>query len=115
MQNLWNECYAAVNDSTKSEADVKAVIEKYIDVQSLVDTYLLQEIVCDPDLYITSFFMTLDMSATGNKKLTFQAPWDFDSTMGNKKHDANDQGLYAGDVGSAGKHVRRGRGKPRRP
>jgi len=112
MQTLWNECYAAVNDSTKSEADVKAVIEKYIDVQSLVDTYLLQEIVCDPDLYITSFFMTLDMSASGNKKLTFQAPWDFDSTMGNKEHDANDQGVYAGVVGYDVNHLIRGTGNP---
>ena len=112
MQTLWNECYAAVNDSTKSEAEIKADIEKYIDVQSLVDTYLLQEIVCDPDLYITSFFMTLDMSATGNKKLTFQAPWDFDSTMGNKEHDANDQGLYAGVVGYDVNHEIRGTGNP---
>lgn len=112
MQTLWNECYAAVNDSTKSEAAIKAVIEQYIDVQSLVDTYLLQEIVCDPDLYITSFFMTLDMSATGNRKLTFQAPWDFDSTMGNKEHDANDQGLYAGVVGYDVNHGRRGTGNP---
>lgn len=112
MQNLWDECYAAVNDPNKTEEEVKAVIEKYIDVQSLVDTYLLQEIVCDPDLYITSFFMTLDMSATGNKKLTFQAPWDFDSTMGNKKQDANDQGLYAGVVGYDVNHERRGTGNP---
>ena len=112
MQTLWDKCYAAVNDSTKSEAEIKAVIEQYIDVQSLVDTYLLQEIVCDPDLYITSFFMTLDMSATGNKKLTFQAPWDFDSTMGNKEHDANDQGVYAGVVGWDVNHVRRGTGNP---
>ena len=112
MQTLWDKCYAAVNDSTKSEAEVKAVIEQYIDVQSLVDTYLLQEIVCDPDLYITSFFMTLDMSASGNKKLTFQAPWDFDSTMGNKEHDANDQGVYAGVVGYDVNHLRRGTGNP---
>ena len=112
MQTLWDKCYEAVNDSTKSEGEIKAVIEEYIDVQSLVDTYLLQEIVCDPDLYITSFFMTLDMSATGNKKLTFQAPWDFDSTMGNKKHDANEQGLYAGVVGYDVNHQRRGTGNP---
>lgn len=111
MQTLWDKCYAAVNDSTKSEADVKAVIEQYIDIQSLVDTYLLQEIVCDPDLYITSFFMTLDLSKA-DAKLTFQAPWDFDSTMGNKKHDANDQGVYAGVVGWDVNHERRGTGNP---
>ena len=112
MQNLWDECYAAVNDPTKSEAKIKADIEKYIDVQSLVDTYLLQEIVCDPDLYLTSFFMTLDMSASEPGKLTFQAPWDFDSTMGNKKHDANVQGLYAGVVGYDVNCERIGTGNP---
>lgn len=110
MQTLWCDCYDAV--ITKTEDEAKAVIEKYIDVQSLVDTYLLQEIVCDPDLYITSFFMTLDMSASGNKKLTFQAPWDFDSTMGNKRQDANEQGLYAGVVGYDVNYQRRGTGNP---
>jgi len=112
MQNLWDDCYAAVNDPNKTEEEVKAVIKGYIDVQSLVDTYLLQEIVCDPDLYLTSFFMTLDMSASGNKKLTFQAPWDFDSTMGNKEHDANVQGLYAGVVGYDVNCERIGTGNP---
>ena len=110
MQTLWDKCYEAV--TTKNEDEAKAVIEEYIDVPSLVDTYLLQEIVCDPDLYITSFFMTLDMSASGTKKLTFQAPWDFDSTMGNKKHDANEQGLFAGVVGYDVNYQRKGTGNP---
>lgn len=112
MQTLWDVCYAAVNDSNKTEEEVKAVIEQRIDIQSLVDTYLLQEIVCDPDLYITSFFMTLDMSASEPGKLTFQAPWDFDSTMGNKEHDANVQGLYAGVVGYDVNCERIGTGNP---
>ena len=111
MQTLWDDCYAAVNDPNKTEEEVKAVIEGCIDVQSLVDTYLLQEIVCDPDLYITSFFMTLDLSKA-DAKLTFQAPWDFDSTMGNKKHDANVQGLYAGVVGYDVNCERIGTGNP---
>lgn len=55
--------------------------------------------------------MTLDLSKA-DAKLTFQAPWDFDSTMGNKKHDANDQGLYAGVVGYDVNHERRGTGNP---
>ena len=110
MQTLWNKCYEAV--TTKTEDEARKVIEEYIDVPSLVDTYLLQEIVCDPDLSITSFFMTLDMSASGTKKLTFQAPWDFDSTMGNKKHDANEQGLFAGVVGYDVNYQRKGTGNP---
>lgn len=93
MQKIWDSCYKAVNDES---IDSKSVASQYIDLQSLVDTYILSEIACDPDIYLTSFYMTIDF--TGNKLLTFQAPWDFDSTMGNKAHDANSQGLFAGVV-----------------
>ena len=68
-------------------------------MQSLVETYILHEIVCDPDLYLTSFYMDIDLSKDNPKKLTFEAPWDFDSTMGNKNHCANAEGLFAAVVG----------------
>lgn len=107
MQEIWDKCYEALG-SENSET----VASQYIDLQSLVDTYILSEIVCDPDIYVTSFFMSIDLSGTGNKKLTFQAPWDFDSTMGNKKHDANEQGLFAGVVGYDVNHNYSGTGNP---
>ena len=46
--------------------------------------YIFNELICDPDLYLTSFFMDVDFGEAGNKLLRFEAPWDFDSTMGNK-------------------------------
>lgn len=63
-------------------ASAQETISQVVDLQSLVDTYILSEIVYDPDINWSSFYMTLDMSKTGNKKLTFQAPWDFDSCFG---------------------------------
>ncbi len=89
-------------------------IRSIIDVQSLVDTYILNEICCDYDLHWSSFYLSLDMSATGNKKITFCAPWDFDTAFGSKNSSKcvnkegetkysgkgaceNAEGLYAGN------------------
>ncbi len=66
-------------DMTEEEA-----VKSIVDVQSLVDTYILNEICCDYDLHWSSFYMSVDMSAAGNKKLTFCAPWDFDTAFGAK-------------------------------
>lgn len=75
---------------------VKETVGKVIDLQSLVDIYILNEIVCDADISWSSFYMSLDMTADGNKKITFEAPWDFDSCFGIKKDTCNDaQGLFA--------------------
>lgn len=110
MNNLWNLCYQAVyknkyyqfkdDDSGLIEAnDIKNTYEcvsPYIDIESLVTTYIQQEVVCDPDLYWSSFLMDLDFNKESKKKLTFEAPWDFDSSMGNKKHAADGKGFFAG-------------------
>jgi hypothetical protein len=42
--------------------------------------------------------MSADFGPDGDKKLRFEAPWDFDSTMGNKRHGADAQGLYAAAI-----------------
>ena len=44
--------------------------------------YIISEIACDLDVAWSSFYMALDMSESGSKKLTFCAPWDFDSAFG---------------------------------
>ena len=62
--------------------DSRSAIEKAVDIDSMVDTFVIAEIACDNDVDWSSFFFTFDNSATGNKKLTFQAPWDFDSGFG---------------------------------
>lgn len=94
-ENLYNLSYEAVyNQSYKdlnstynglvnsSSTDVYSLVSKYIDLQSLVDMYIISEIACDLDVAWSSFYMALDMSEKGSKKLTFCAPWDFDSAFG---------------------------------
>ena len=75
-----NETYNGLVDST--ETDVYSLVSKYIDLQSLVDMYIISEIACDLDVAWSSFYMSVDMSKKGNKKLTFSSPWDFDSAFG---------------------------------
>ncbi|MCR4899853.1 MAG: CotH kinase family protein [Treponema sp.] len=105
MNKLWEICYKATHnggyytfnedktdlvdftgyDPNDDEDTVcRKCIDEIIDLGSLADFYIFNEIVCDPDLYLTSFFMNLDFAEGKERKLTFNAPWDFDSTMGNK-------------------------------
>lgn len=91
----FNENYTDVVPAPEI-TDVKTAVEAVIDVQSLVDTYILNEIACDPDVDWSSFYISVDMTAEGNKKITFEAPWDWDSCFGLRSGFANDaQGLYA--------------------
>lgn len=102
MNKLWKICYEAVynkkyykfdssfnlvaympvgiNDDIKCRNCVSSIIN----IESLADTYIFNELVCDPDIYLTSFFMNIDFASGKDKLLYFNAPWDFDSTMGNK-------------------------------
>lgn len=124
MNKLWKICYNAsyikkyykfgsdyklveyTPEGTTDDEKCKNCISEVIDIKSLADMYIFNELVCDPDLYLTSFLMDIDFAepAEGedvgrkDKKLRFEAPWDFDSTMGNKRHAANAQGMFAGAV-----------------
>lgn len=73
-------------------------VENVVDVQSLADIYIISEVTCDADIYWSSFFMDVDLSPEGSKKLTFEAPWDFDSSMGNKDRCADSTGFYAANI-----------------
>jgi hypothetical protein len=65
-----------------------------------VDTYILNEIACNPDLGWSSFYMSLDMSEGGSRKLTFHAPWDFDSAFGIRHDYEASRGDYARYAGN---------------
>lgn len=92
----FNADYSAISESSSltPEAAVRAVV----DVDSLADTYLLNELFCDADLYWSSFFMDVDFGDSGSRMLRFEAPWDFDSALGNKDRCANGQGFYAANI-----------------
>lgn len=108
MENAYHIAYEAVyhNRYYKFNADysgivqtsgtAQSVVSAVIDVQSLVDSYILAEIACDPDIAWSSFYISLDMTANGSKKLIFEAPWDYDSAFGIREGFANSAlGMYA--------------------
>lgn len=91
----FDENYNVV--SADKSSDAKEIVGAVIDLQSLVDIYILNEIAKDLDVDWSSFYLSLNMTAEGNKKLTFEAPWDFDSSFGLVSRDncAPTTGLYA--------------------
>ena len=112
MQKVFDICYYAIYeekyysfDSTYSTISIDntlknsyEAISKVIDVDSLVNTYLLADIACDTDVSWSSFFMDVDFSETGSKKLTFEAPWDYDSALGNTYACVSGEGEFAASI-----------------
>lgn len=93
---VFNADFTAIHktdDLTPREA-----VELVVNVDSLADMFLVSEITCDADIYLTSFFMSADFGEGGDKRLTFEAPWDFDSAMGNKDRCADGKGYYACNI-----------------
>ena len=97
-----NKAYEFNQDFTEiSESDAltpQEAVEKAVNVQSLADMYIVSERTCDADIYWSSFFMDVDFGAEGDKKLTYEAPWDFDSGLGNKDRCADGTGFYAASI-----------------
>ena len=92
----FDENYNVVANT--SAYSTKSVVASVIDIQSLVDVYILNEIACDLDVDWSSFYLSLNMTTEGNKKVTFEAPWDWDSCFG-LRSDINNmvpnaQGMY---------------------
>ncbi len=109
--NVYNIMYRAAYDDeawvfddsfsriTKSdELTPREAVEKVVNVDSLADMYIVSELTCDADIYWSSFFMDADFGEKGDKKLTFEAPWDFDSGLGNKDRCADGTGYYAANI-----------------
>lgn len=97
---VYNHKYYAIDESeqiveTLDMTEISAISE-VVDIDSFVDMYLLQEISCDADISWSSFYLSLDASSTGDKKLRVEAPWDYDSAFGGKCVE-NGEGLYAAE------------------
>lgn len=73
------------NDYTKgiqkSKMTPQEAVEAVIDVESFAKKYLLYEIMCNGDSFRKSYFMWVDLSDGGSKKLTDGCPWDHDGAM----------------------------------
>lgn len=111
MNNVYKILYYAAYDdkayafnsdytdiSPASNLTPQQAVENVINVDSLADTYIICEVACDTDIYWSSFFMDVDFGENGSKKLTFEAPWDFDSAFGNKDRCGNGKGFYAANI-----------------
>lgn len=122
MENVYRIMYSAAYDdaayvfsddfSTIQETtDItpREAVEMAVNTDSLADMYIISELTCDADIYWSSFFMDVDFGSDGDKRLTFEAPWDFDSGLGNKDRCADGTGFYAGnivpDVNGCGEHI----------
>lgn len=85
------------NNNVVEDPTIKSdreVVEATIELDSLIDTFILNEICMDMDIGWSSFLMSIDMSESGSKKLAFQAPWDWDSALGFDV-DETDDGVYS--------------------
>ncbi|MGN0165312.1 MAG: CotH kinase family protein [Lachnospiraceae bacterium] len=104
MNNLFTLMYeACVNDTfyaldeegnliPGTQSDAKSAIGDYVNLDSVVDMYILYEIVHDYDCGEGSFYMCIDFSENSTcRKLTFTSPWDFNWAY----YDAADGGYYA--------------------
>lgn len=78
--------------------DAKSAIAAAVNIDSIIDTFIIAEIACDNDVDWSSFFFTVDLSEKGDKKLTFQAPWDFDSGFGMMRGLENYDKIFSANV-----------------
>lgn len=111
VNNVYNIMYeAAYNDKAfvmsddfgtiteTTELSPREAVEKVVDMRSLVNSYILAELTCDADIYWSSFFMSVDFGEGGSRRLRFEAPWDFDSALGNRDRCADGTGFHAGSI-----------------
>ena len=69
----------------------KARIERYVDLASMVDIFIIEEFVKDCDWGATSFYMYKEKGGI----LHFCSPWDFDLTMGPYSSSLNLKGIIS--------------------
>ncbi len=93
---VFNSDYSAIEIS--EDITPQQAVEAVVDTKSLALAYIINELGCDADIYWSSFFMSVDFGPDGNKKLTFEAPWDFDSGVGNKARCETGRGFYASNI-----------------
>ena len=74
------------NNVVSTDLTVRQTIEKNFDLNAWAEGIIINAYSCPPDLGYSSFYMSFDNSPSGDKKLRFDCPWDFDSNFGNRKN-----------------------------
>ena len=89
LDNYFTEAYEAIKSGVQKD------VVKYIDVDSFVDMYILQEFAKNIDVGWSSFFMV--KKAGG--KISCTCPWDFDLSFGNdgRLDEGGFENLYVGN------------------
>ena len=84
---MKKEYYTFNGDKTNiilsNDTDAKTCIARVLDIDSAVACYILEDIASNLDLGESSFYMSIDLSPTGDGRLRFQAAWDYDWALGN--------------------------------
>ena len=71
---------------TSPYTTVYETLNSFLDIDSFMRMYLLQEFLKDYDVGWGSFYLYIDFSAKSKvKRLTMSAPWDFDLGLGDKQ------------------------------
>ena len=92
----FNADYSEITETR--DLTPQQAVEQVVNVDSLADAYIIAELTCDADIYWSSFYMDADFGPDGDRRLTFEAPWDFDSSMGTKDRCIDGTGFYAGSI-----------------
>lgn len=93
---VFDEAYGDIHET--DALTPRQAVEQVVDLRSLADIYIISELTCDADIYWSSFYMDVDFGPGGSRKLRFEAPWDFDSAMGNKDRCLDGIGFYACNI-----------------
>ena len=93
----FDSTYQTISESTTIKSQHEA-ISKVLDIDSLVNSYILADIACDVDIAWSSFLLDVNFGEGGDKKVRFESPWDFDSSFGNTLGCLDGKGVYAGTV-----------------
>ena len=74
------------NEVISSTKSVEQAVKQHFDLDAWVDGYIINAYTVAPDLGYSSFYMSFDNSPSGDKKLRYDVPWDFDSNFGNRNN-----------------------------
>ena len=74
------------NQVVSTTLSVRETLEKNFDLNAWAEGFVINAVCLPPDVGYSSFYMSFDNTADGDKKLRFDNPWDFDSNFGNRRN-----------------------------